>query len=233
MSKYKIPSWIEGGPMDLEYKTYRMLSRVKELNHLLETGNLMDVLWEVDDTLDYLYRYDAQQATHHPHEYEIMGLQWEDLELVFTSEEELETNDIMDKLCSDAIDKFEDIHANCRVIWRDIEDNIKYSYIGDRKYFLSDGFVFIKTADNKLHIYYYTKPTKTFKMHWKDFKMQHIKTEKWEQDTYFERLKEISDKKSDKILIKIELENQTKLENHAMAVVNCCVFNMLHRDYAF
>lgn len=233
MSKYKMPDWISGGPMDLEYKTYRMLSRVKELNHLLETGNLMEVLWEVDDTLDYLYRYDAQRATYHPHEYEIMGLQWEDLELVFTSAEELETNEIMDSLCNEAIDKFEDIHASCRSIWRDIEENITYSYIGDRKYFLSDGFVFIRTADDKLHIYYYTKPTKTFKMHWKDFKMQHIKTEKWDQDTYMKRLKEIVDKKSDKILIKIDLKNQTKLENHALTVVNCCVFNMLHRDYAF
>ena len=98
MSKYKIPDWIEEGPMDLEYKTLKMLARVKELKMRLLRGHLMRVLVEVDDTLDYLYRYDAQQVTSvKPAEYEVMGLQWEDLEMVFTTAEELETNAILDK----------------------------------------------------------------------------------------------------------------------------------------
>lgn len=234
MNKYKIPEWIENGPMDEEYKTLKMLAHAKKLKYDLVNGKLMDVLWEVDDTLDYLYRYDAQQITRpQPHEYEVMGLSFEDLEMVFTAEEELETNEVLDKVVSKAIDKFEEVHSACRIVWRDIEDNITYSYIGDRKYFLSDGFVFIKTANNKLHIYYFTKPTKTFRMHWKDFKMQHIKTEGWDEDTYFKRLEEISNKKSGKILVKVNLENQTKIENHAMAVINYCVFSLLRKDYTF
>lgn len=234
MSKYKIPDWIEEGPMDLEYKTLKMLARVKELKMRLLRGHLMRVLVEVDDTLDYLYRYDAQQVTSvKPAEYEVMGLQWEDLEMVFTTAEELETNAILDKVVNEAIDKFEELHGKCREAWREIEDNIKYSYIGDRKYFLSDGFVFIKTADDKLHIYYFTKPAQSFKMHWKDFRMQHIKTEKWDEDTYFARLEEISSKKSGKILIKVNLEKETEVENHAMAVINYCVFSLLRKDYTF
>ena len=233
MSKYKIPVWIEEGPMDLEYKTLKMMARVKHLRLNLLSG-LQEVLLEVDDTLDYLYRYDAQQITRvKPHEYEVMGLQWEDLEMVFTTEEEIETNAILDKLVEESIDKFEDLHSKCREAWRQIEDAIKYSYIGDRKYFLSDGFVFIRTADDNLHIYYFTKPTKTFKMHWKDFKMQHIKTEKWDENTYFARLEEIANKKSGKILIKVNLEKETKVANHAMAVINYCVFSLLRKDYTF
>jgi len=220
--------------MDLEYKTLKMLARVKELKMRLLRGHLMRVLVEVDDTLDYLYRYDAQQVTSvKPAEYEVMGLQWEDLEMVFTTAEELETNAILDKVVNEAIDKFEELHGKCRESWREIEDNIKYSYIGDRKYFLSDGFVFIKTADDKLHIYYFTKPAQSFKMHWKDFRMQHIKTENWNEDTYFARLEEISSKKSGKILIKVNLEKETEVENHAMAVINYCVFSLLRKDYTF
>lgn len=234
MSKYKIPQWIDQGPMDLEYKTLKMMARVKELRQTLLAGGLMQVLLEVDDTLDYLYRYDAQQVTRiKPHEYEVMGLQWEDLEMVFTTAEELETNAVLDELVENSIDKFEELHSTCRTVWRDIEDNIKYSYIGDRKYFLSDGFVFIKTSNDDLHIYYFTKPTKTFKMHWKDFKMQHIKTEKWDEDTYFSRLEEISSKKSGKILIKVNLDKEIDVENHAMAVINYCVFSLLRKDYTF
>jgi hypothetical protein len=60
MNKYKVPRWIEEGPMDLEYKTFKMLASVKALELKLAEGLLMDCLWEIDDTLDYLYRYDAQ-----------------------------------------------------------------------------------------------------------------------------------------------------------------------------
>ena len=108
MGNIKIPEWIEEGPMDLEYKTYRMMSRIKELERTLASGLLMDVLWEVDDTLDYLYRYDAQQLTRtQPNEYEVMGLHWEDLEMVFSTQEELQTNEVLDTLVNNAIDKFE------------------------------------------------------------------------------------------------------------------------------
>jgi hypothetical protein len=83
MSKLITPKWLNEGPMDLEYRTYKMLSRVKELTYGLLDNKLLDVLFEVDDTLDYLYRYDAQQITKtQPDDYELMGVGWEDLELV-------------------------------------------------------------------------------------------------------------------------------------------------------
>ena len=63
--------------------------------------------------------------------------------------------------------------------------------------------------------------------------MQHIKPEKWDKEVYISRLEEISEKKSDKILIKVNLEKDVKIENHAMAVINYCIFSLLHRDYAF
>ena len=53
MSKLITPKWIEDGPLDLEYKTYKFLQRVKELDELVHT-DLMAALWEIDDTLDYL-----------------------------------------------------------------------------------------------------------------------------------------------------------------------------------
>ena len=57
MSKYKIPVWIEEGPMDLEYKTLKMMARVKHLQQTLLLGGLQKVLLEVDDTLDYPVSY--------------------------------------------------------------------------------------------------------------------------------------------------------------------------------
>tara|TARA_B100000963_G_scaffold73525_1_gene61464 strand:- start:1816 stop:2514 length:699 start_codon:yes stop_codon:yes gene_type:complete len=232
MSKLITPKWIEQGPNDVEYKTYKFLQRVKELDQLID-HSLMSALWEIDDTLDYLYRYDAVKQTTTVPSIEFMGFPWEDIELVFTSKEELETDIIVDAIYEDAIDKFEELHNKCRKEWRHIEQGLKCSYIGDRRYFLSGGFVFITTPDSKLHIYFFNKPSRNWSMSWKDFKMQHIKTETYNEDEYFKTLEELSEKKSDRILIKADLKNHTKLEGHAITVINSTVFSLLRRDYAF
>ena len=38
MSKLTTPKWIEEGPLDLEYKTYKFLQRVKELKEEIPTS---------------------------------------------------------------------------------------------------------------------------------------------------------------------------------------------------
>lgn len=232
MSTLNTPKWISEGPNDLEYKTYKLLQRVKELDLIIPTA-LMSALWEIDDTLDYLYRYDAVKQTEVIPSIEFTGFPFEDLEMVFTTKEELETNNIVDAIYERAIDKFEELHNKCRKEWRRIEDGLTCSYIGAKKYFLSGGFVFITTPDSKLHVYFFNKPSKNYMMSWKDFKMQHIKTEVYNKEEYFKILEELTDKKSDRILIKADLKNDTKLEGHAITVVNSAVFSLLHRDYAF
>lgn len=232
MSKLTTPKWIEDGPLDLEYKTYKFLQRVSELDKLIDI-NLMSALWEIDDTLDYLYRYDAIKQTDLVPSIEFMGFPMDNLELVFTTEEELETNDIVDSIYEDGIDKFEALHSKCRNEWRSIEKGLECSYLGDRKHFLSGGFVFISTPDNKLHVYFFNKPSKNFKQSWKDFKMEHITTKEYNEEEYFKTLEELSQAKSDRILIKVNLKTHTNVPGHAITVVNSVIFNMLHRDYAF
>ena len=232
MSKLTTPKWIEDGPLDLEYKTYKFLQRVSELDKLIDT-NLMSALWEIDDTLDYLYRYDAIKQTDLVPSIEFMGFPMDNLELVFTTEEELETNEIVDSIYEDGIDKFEALHSKCRNERRSIEKGLECSYLGDSKHFLSGGFVFISTPDNKLHVYFFNKPSKNFKQSWKDFKMEHITTKEYNEEEYFKTLEELSEAKSDRILIKVNLKTHTNVPGHAITVVNSVIFNMLHRDYAF
>jgi len=231
-SKYKLPEWASKGPEDLEYRTYKMLAHVKSLKNMLLDQKLLSVLFEVDSTLDYLYRYDAIKITEE--DTKTIAGDWGPLSFVFsTDEESVEQSQLMDKLVDSAIDRFEELHATCREIWREIEVNLKASYIADKKYFLADGFVFLKTKDNKLLIYYFNKPIKNFVTSWKEFKLQHIKTQEWNQDDYFESLEEIVQKKSDKILIKSELDIDVNIEGHAITVITSLIFNMLRRDYSF
>ena len=96
-SKYKLPDWANQGPEDLEYRTYMMLAHVKSLKKDLVNQKLLPVLFEVDTTLDYLYRYDAIKMTEE--DTKITAGDWGPLNFVFSTEEEtIEQSQLMDKL---------------------------------------------------------------------------------------------------------------------------------------
>ena len=234
-SNIKIPAWMVEGPSDIEYRTYKLRGTILDIKKKIADNNLMDALFAIDDALDYLYRYDAVKMTQDPNPigHIVGGFEFPDLELVFTTEEEIETDDILDVLLDEAIDSYEELHAICRENWRIIEENITCNYVPQKPYMLTDGFVFIKTADNKMHTYHFTKPNKYFANDWKQFKLTHINSEKWTDASYFSNVEEIITKQSDKIIIKIDCKSETILENNAMCVINQKIFSMLHRDYSF
>jgi hypothetical protein len=139
----------------------------------------------------------------------------------------------MDELCDLALDKYENLHAEIREIWRSIEDAIKCSYIPHKQYLLSDGFVFITTPNNKLHIYYFHKPTKYTNGSWKEFKLQHMQTEDYNKETYMQHIEEIINNNAERIILKVTCEKDTKVEGNAIAVIQNKIFNQLRRDFAF
>ena len=153
--------------------------------------------------------------------------------MVFSSDEEMDTDEILDVLLDEAIDKYEDLHTICRDKWRIIEEGIKLNYVPVKPYFINDGFVFIKTPNNILHVYHFIKPNKYFTNDWKKFEMTHMYSEKWTNETYFSRIDELVSKDSEKIIIRVDCKTETILENNALAVINQKIFSMLHRDYSF
>ena len=79
MAKYvKIPSWITDGPMDYEFKSYKMYSELEALSKHLANGKLFEVLLIVDETLEYLYKYDGDRLTsdYTTSDYELIGIDW-------------------------------------------------------------------------------------------------------------------------------------------------------------
>jgi len=233
--KIETPSWAKEGPNDLEYRMYKMLGHANSLRKRLEDQELMGVLFEVDSTLDYLYQYDAIRLTTEE-EMAFSAIQMGPLSSFFsieTFESSAEPSPMMDQLVNKAIDVFEELHSDCRAKWQLIEKSLRVSYVGDKSYFLSDGFVFLKTASNELQIFYFNKPIKNFTTTWKDFNLQHIKTQEWDQEDYFESLEEIVSKKSNKIILRAELDIDVAIDKNALVVLNCLVFTRLRRDYAF
>jgi hypothetical protein len=235
MAKNTIPKWIQEGPMDFEYKSYMLLSEIERLKNSLLTGNLFEVLKEVDDTLDYLYMYDAEKI--HQYEdlanYDLVGIDWQNFQLMFDDAPHVNRDQVMDEICDLAIDKYEDLHSRVRFVWRDIEEGLKCSYVPEKGYFISDGFVFILTPNNKLHTYYFHKPTKYISTAWKDFKLEYMQTEDYTQELYMKHIEEIVKTGGNKIIFKVTSEKETKIEGNAIAVIQYMIYNKLRRDYSF
>jgi hypothetical protein len=235
MARIKAPNWIAEGPLDLEYKSYKLLSEIERLKGLLKAGNLFDVLNEVDQNLDYLYLYDAEKITQREDlsNFELIGIDPQNFQLMFNDDALIQREQILDDICDQAIDKFESLHAEVRELWRQIEETITCTYVPHKGYFLTDGFAFIITANNKLHIYYFIKPNKYTKDSWKDFKLQFIQAEDFTKELYMQRITEILENNEDRTILKIECKADTKIEGNAIAVIQNKIFNQLRRDFAF
>lgn len=233
MNKIYIPDWAFNGPIDLEYRRYKLLAEVKKLKEDLVLCKLEQTLNTVDATLDFLYRYDAERITagEDLSNYELTGINFSSFSLEYT-QKSIEQDEIMDALCDEGIDLFEDLHTLIRDMWREIEAGINISYVPSKKLLLNDGFVFIITPDNKLHSYYFTKPTK-YIAEWNSFKLEHLNTSDYTKEIYFKQLDEVGFEETDKIIFKVECNNSVKIEDCAITVIKSILYTRLKKDYAF
>lgn len=233
MEKKYIPEWAVKGPLDFEYRHYKLLAEVNKLKAALKDGHFSDTLKKVDDTLDYLYRYDAERilASEDLSNFELTGINFNSFELEYVNNS-LEQDQIMNSLCDEAIDMFEDLHSSIRDIWREVEAGINVNYVPHRKYFLNDGFVFIITADNKLHSYYFNKPSK-YILDWRYFKLEYLSSCKYSKKSYIKHMENINAAETDKLVLKVECNNATRIEGFAIEVIKSIIYTMLKKDYPF
>ena len=224
------------GPMDYEFKSYKMYSELEALAIQLSDGKLFEVLLVVDEVLEYLYKYDGDRMTSVDtlSDYELIGIDWQNFNLEFVEiDAACQRNDVLDAICDLAIDKYESFHAKIRAIWRDIESGVSINYVPSKPYLLAAGFVFIITPDNMIHTYYFNKPTKYFTTTWKDFKLEHINTEKFTPKLYFKHVDELITASSEKIIFKVNCDNNIKIEGNSIAIIQHKIYNRLKQDFHF
>jgi hypothetical protein len=231
MEKTYIPKWAIEGPLDFEYRYYNLLAEIARLKLELKKGKLSSTLKKVDDTLDYIYRYEAEHILMDESlsSIDLAGINLFDFELEY-SNRSTEQDEILDKLFDEAIQHFEDLHSQIREIWRDIESGLHISYVPERRYIINDGFVFITSADNKLHSYYFNKPTK-YLIDWRSFKLEHLNTVKYTKKAYLKHLNDINASETEKIIFKIECNSSTLIEGFAIEVIKYMLYTTLKKDF--
>jgi len=231
MKKMNPPEWLVEGPIDLEYKSYKMLSKVKELRRMLRKGNLSVALSEIDPALDYLYLYDAIQAI--DEDMNVLPPEFDpELELVYTSRiVDVERNEVVDQLCVTALDLFENLHTDAREMWREVEEGIEVSYLYKRPDLVNDGFIFI-VEGKKLHIYSFIKPNQ-YIFDWREFNPKLVHTKRLNKNDISKHVQELVEKDSGKIMIKLNYNSTIAAGEGVMCVIKSSIFNLLKRDYGF
>lgn len=230
----KIPEWAVGGPEDLEYRTYKMLSHVKGLKNLLEDGKLWDALTGAEEVIEFLYRYDAERYLDEDMlSTKLTRADWENIEFVYTTGVEIVHEDILDILVERAIEEYEAIHSEIREFWRNIDSLMSISHSGNKPYFVNDGFVLIHTPDNKTHIYTFKNPKVNNVLDWRAFRLKYVDTFKYSKDEILTHISDLREKDENKIIYRVSLKNTVKLEDGAINVISSNVFMQLKKDYSF
>jgi len=232
MKKIVKPSWLAEGPLDEEYKTYKLMSKVASLKDQLGKGNLESVLSEVEDTLDYLYMYDAIKASEDELASMNADLGWEELELVYSTPIiDVDRDDVIDNIYIEALSKFEDLHSLVRALWQDLESQLSHSYFYKKPHLINDGFLFVVSEGRTLDIFSFKKPG-TFIRSWREFMVEHITTEDYTEESIKPKIEELLDADTDKVLLKLTIDHEYPL-NTLAPIVRCYVFNALRKDYGF
>jgi hypothetical protein len=155
-----------------------------------------------------------------------------ELELVYTSRlVDVERNNVVDQLCMTALDLFEDLHAEAREMWRDIEEGTEISYLYNRPMLINDGFIFV-TEGKKLHIYSFVKPNQ-YIFDWREFNPKLIQTKTLRKNDITKYVQELVEADSNKIMINIRYSSKTPVGDGVFCVIKSVVFNLLKRDYGF
>lgn len=230
----KVPEWAVKGPEDFEYRTYKMLSHANSIREELKIGKLWHALNQCDEVLEFLYQYDAErhlekEAT----STKLNDIDWNNIERAYFLGDNPAEDPLLEDLVDQAIDIYEVLHSEIRHAWRNLESSMSVSYISSRPYLLNSGFVFVILPNNKLYIYSFENPKVNGVEFWREFKLTQISETEYKVDDLVNHVDEIKQKDPNKIIYRITLKKETKINDGVINIISSNIFIQLRKDYGF
>jgi len=232
--KHTVPEWATQGPEDLEYRSYKMLSHAASLRKLLADGFLWDALQQCDGVLDFLYQYDAERLLLDINvSTKLTHVSWDNIEHTYLNGNQLASQSVLDALIEQAIDTYESLHAQIRESWRKISADINITHAGNRPYLITDGFVLVITPNNQTHVFCFDNPKGALGVDWRKFKLVFVTEFRYDPATMLEYITEIKKSGQDKIIYKVSIKSETRIEGGTVNVISSNIFMQLRKDYGF
>ena len=144
-----VSKWFFEEPIDFESKKYRLLSCVLAAEKMLESGDIDKAMQYIEDHLVCFYKFQTEKEICSFDEREIVGIDPILMDLIYKSGKKDQGKDIeiLSDIAELGILEFEALHSIFRIKWRDIDDALKISYLGDKPVLVTGGFAFLSNEE--------------------------------------------------------------------------------------
>lgn len=172
-------NWLFSEPIDYEYKKYKLLSALKRFGNLIKEDELYDVLCEIEERLEDLYKYKYQKDLLDDRMKVLKGIDLENMTLLYEYPENSVQLQVIDKLCDESIEMLEKLYKFLREKWRLNSKHIAFTCIPSRKIVWNDAVLYLINHDKILTRYTFKKPSK-FDDDWKKLDLIYDKEEPYD-----------------------------------------------------
>mgnify|MGYP003641277585 CR=1 FL=1 len=225
--------WLTEGPVDYELRNYKMLAEIAKLRKRLSLFEVWPVIQSVENQLEHLYKMKYDVETLVESRKIAKDIDFFNFEIIYEEikDDKSKEYDTFDLLIEDAILEFGDIYADAREIWREVEKDIRITWVPKKPNKLNLGYVFIPYQDETTLVYLFEKPTKMING-WRRMKLELV--DKFE--TSNNNLVEFCDKSQDEagsiMFCRADLRsNMIPLKDALIPVLQSMLFTELTKNF--
>lgn len=226
-------SWLTDGPIDYELKRYKMLTILSQMKRELSSYNVWPVIENVEAQLDYLYRVKYEIEVKDEQSKVAKDIDFINFEIIYEtmSSEQSIQNEILDDVVDDAIVEFGDIYMDARELWRELEGQIRLTWVPSRPPLLNEGYVAVSHED-VYKVYYFEKPTKLSNS-WRKLNLQFIQEIENSEVGLLKFYDSVQNEKETLMFARINLAHQGIPHKEAvLPITKSILFNRLVKDFA-
>jgi len=224
--------WFSSGPMDREFKQYVLLAKIQRLRGFVQRGLIWPVIEEIEYQLDFLYRFKYEKETLDDRMMVAKDIDFINFRIIYEMPQEAisEQMTVLHEICNEAIELFEDVYMDARLVWREIEPAINLTWVPKKHVFVNRGYVAIIHNKNVVRVYSFDKP-KALGEDWRRFELQHIETIDFKDGCILD----IHDRlvKDDNVLFaRMDYYTEFPFEDAIMPVAKSILYSSLIKDFS-
>jgi len=218
--------------MDYEFKQYVLLAKVKRLRGFVQRGLIWPVIEELEYQLDFLYRFKYEKETLDDKMMIAKDIDFVNFRIIYERPDECisEQMEVLHRICNEAIDIFEDVYMDARLVWREIEPMIKMTWVPKKQVFINKGFVAMIHNKKQVYVYSFDKP-KTMGEDWRSFKMELVESFEW-TDGSISNLHDRLCTEGNELFARIDYTTEYPFEDAIYPVAKSILYSSLTRDFA-
>jgi hypothetical protein len=221
-------NWLLSEPIDYELKKYRLLSALKKIGSLIKDDDLYDVLLEIEDHLEDLYKYKYEKNILDDRLKVLKGIDIDNMSLLYEYPENSDQLQVIDVLCDESIELLEKLYKFLREKWRINSKFIAYTSIPTKKLLWDNAVLYVINHDKIVTVYNFNRPSR-LDDDWKKLNFEFVKEFPYELSTLSENVSSISVLNPKTQCIRADVKKDLPFENCLIPIIKYNIFNSIKK----